>query len=138
MKVLGLFQLFLPLPQRDDVTELRPPRREQSSSNAARDALLQSAPNVNMPAGGAMSLQDCIAEALQHNFDVQIQRYNPQISLYSLNADYGGYDPTFNFSGTHDYNDSGADVSKRPAHHRLGIQRGQFQFKLSTAPCRGG
>ncbi len=60
-----------------------------------------------------MSLQDCIQEALQHNLDVQIERYNPQISLYNLNADYGGYDPTFNLSGQHDYNDSGADVSKR-------------------------
>lgn len=65
---------------------------------------------TNLPAGPAraMSLQDCIAEALQHNLDMQIQRYNPQISLYDLNVNYGGYDPTFNLSGTHTYNDSGA------------------------------
>ncbi len=65
---------------------------------------------TNLPAGPtrSMSLQDCIAEALQHNLDVQIQRYNPQISLYDLNANYGGYDPTFNLSGQHQYNDSGA------------------------------
>ena len=50
-----------------------------------------------------MSLQDCIQEALQHNLDVQIQRYNPQISLYNLRAAYGGYDPTFNTSGQHNY-----------------------------------
>ena len=50
-----------------------------------------------------MSLQDCIQQALQHNFDVQIERYNPQISLYNLNAAYGGYDPTFNISGQHNY-----------------------------------
>ncbi len=54
-----------------------------------------------------MSLADCIQEAMQHNLDMQVQRYNPQISLYNLNANYGGYDPTFNFSGTHTYNDSG-------------------------------
>jgi HAE1 family hydrophobic/amphiphilic exporter-1 len=35
---------------------------------------------------------------------VQIQRYNPQISLYNLNAAYGGFDPTFTFSGQHNYN----------------------------------
>ena len=52
----------------------------------------------------AMSLQDCIQEALQHNLDVQIQRYNPQISLYNLRAAYGGYDPAFNISGKHNYN----------------------------------
>ena len=62
-----------------------------------------------LPAGArAMSLQDCIQEALQHNLDMQIQRYNPQISLYNLNANYGGYDPVFSFSGTHSYNDSPA------------------------------
>jgi outer membrane protein TolC len=61
-----------------------------------------------LPPGGtnthAMSLQDCLQEALQHNLDVQIQRYNPQISLYNLRAAYGGYDPTFNVSGVHNFN----------------------------------
>jgi outer membrane protein TolC len=55
-----------------------------------------------------MSLADCIQEAMQHNLDLQIQRYNPQFDLYNLKASYGGYDPTFNFSGQHIYNDSGA------------------------------
>src|SRR5208282_3703627 len=38
-----------------------------------------------------MSLEDCIQEALQHNLDVQISRYTPQIQLYTVRADYGGY-----------------------------------------------
>src|SRR3954471_4699196 len=38
-----------------------------------------------------MSLEDCIETALQHNLDVRIQRYNPEIKLYNLNADYGAY-----------------------------------------------
>jgi outer membrane protein len=59
-----------------------------------------------VPAAREMSLPDCIQEALQHNLDMQIQRYNPQISLYDLNGTYSGYDPTFSFSGTHTYNDS--------------------------------
>lgn len=53
-----------------------------------------------------MSLQDCIQQALKHNLDVQIERYNPQISLYNLNAAYDGYDPTFNVSGRHSYNNA--------------------------------
>jgi len=81
---------------------------------AARDALLQTMAETNSPmtqatnASGqrAMSLQDCIAEALQHNLDLQIQRYNPQISLYNLNANYGGYDPTLSLSGQHNYSES--------------------------------
>jgi outer membrane protein TolC len=55
----------------------------------------------------ALSLDDCIQSALAHNFDLQIKRYDPQLSLYGLYADYGGYDPTFNFSGEHKWN-SGA------------------------------
>ncbi len=51
-----------------------------------------------------MSLADCIQQALAHNFDVQVQRISPQISLYNLNAAYSGYDPSFSVSGTHNYN----------------------------------
>ncbi len=60
--------------------------------------------NTNAPAGRAMSLEDCIQTALAHNFDVQVQRINPQISLYNLDAAYSGYDPSFSISGTHTYN----------------------------------
>jgi outer membrane protein TolC/predicted nucleic acid-binding protein len=71
-------------------------------------AAAQSNPSLvatNTVVGGRrMSLQDCIQEALQHNLDVQIQRYNPEISLYNLSAAYGPYDPTFSLSGTHSYN----------------------------------
>jgi outer membrane protein TolC len=56
-----------------------------------------------------MSLEDCIQEALQHNLDVQISRYTPQIQLFNVRASYGGYDPTFTISGTHQYNDTGPD-----------------------------
>ena len=70
-------------------------------------AVAQSNPSLvatNTVVGGRrMALQDCIAEALKHNLDVQIQRYNPEISLYTLRGAYGGYDPTFSFSGTHNF-----------------------------------
>ncbi len=59
---------------------------------------------TNAVAPREMALQDCIQEALQHNLDVQIERYNPQISLYNLRAAYGGYDPLLNISGQHNYN----------------------------------
>jgi outer membrane protein TolC len=70
---------------------------DQASTNAALTLL-----GTNV-ATRAMSLQDCIQEALQHNLDVQIERYNPQISRYNLRAAYGGYDPAFNISGQHSY-----------------------------------
>jgi outer membrane protein TolC len=60
--------------------------------------------DTNAVAPREMALQDCIQEALQHNLDVQIERYNPQISLYNLRAAYGGYDPLLSISGQHNYN----------------------------------
>jgi outer membrane protein len=59
--------------------------------------------STNTVATRPMSLPDCLQQALQQNFDVQIQRYNPQISLYDLRAAYSGYDPAFSISGTHNY-----------------------------------
>ena len=57
---------------------------------------------TNLPVR-ALSLQDCVAEALKHNFDVQVARYTPQIDLYTLYGIYGAYDPIFNLSGQHQY-----------------------------------
>jgi outer membrane protein len=65
--------------------------------------------NTDASASRPMSLADCVQEALGHNFDVQIQRYNPQISLFELNGAYGGYDPLFSVSGLHSHNDSGPE-----------------------------
>jgi outer membrane protein TolC len=63
--------------------------------------------NSMTEAGGggarAMSLEDCVQQALAHNYDVRIQRYNPQLARYVLEAAYGGYDPVFNISGLHNF-----------------------------------
>jgi outer membrane protein len=71
-------------------------------------SLLSAAAQTNVvetnTAARVMSLQDCFAEALKHNLDVQIQAYTPKLALYDLYSSYGGYDPTFNLSGKHDYN----------------------------------
>ena len=63
-----------------------------------------------------MSLQDCIAIALEHNFTIQIARYNPQIARYNLWGSYGVYDPNFSASVNHTYNLSpgGVDAQGRP------------------------
>ena len=68
--------------------------------------------DMNAVAPHEMSLQDCIQEALQHNLDMQIERYNPQISLYNLRAAYGGYDPTLNIAGQHSYNVAPSGVTQ--------------------------
>jgi outer membrane protein TolC len=70
---------------------------------------------TNSPPTRKLSLEDCIEVALQHNLDVQIKRFNPQIMRYNLGAAYGSYDPTFSMSGEHDFNQSpgGIDAQGR-------------------------
>ena len=72
-------------------------------------AVVPAAPAGTNAAAHAMSLEDCIQEALQHNLDVQIERTAPQLSLYNLRGAYGGYDPLFNISAQHSRDKSGAD-----------------------------
>lgn len=67
---------------------------------------------TNLPSSKSLSLADCIQSALAHNFDVQIERYQPKISLYGLYSAYAGYDPTFNISGQHRYNVSGGGLNQ--------------------------
>ncbi len=56
------------------------------------------------------SLQDCIQQALEHNLEIRIERYGPEIGLFNVKGGYGAYDPTFSTSGQHDYNKSGSSV----------------------------
>src|SRR5947207_8141509 len=64
----------------------------------------------------SLTLEECIQTALQHNFDLQIKRYSPEIARYTLGLSYAGYDPTFTFSGEHDYTRApgGVDPQGRP------------------------
>ena len=53
------------------------------------------------PPKRTVTLEECIALALQHNLDIQIQRYNPQIALFNLRSSYSAYDPSFFASAEH-------------------------------------
>jgi outer membrane protein TolC len=62
---------------------------------------------TNTPGPRTMSLRDCIAEALKHNFDVRVERFDPLIARLGLDEAYAGYDPTLSIQGTHSHNDAG-------------------------------
>jgi outer membrane protein TolC len=76
-----------------------------SATNSAPTATTNASANVRQ-----LSLEDCVQLALQHNLDLQIDRYNPEISLYALRGAYGAYDPTFSFSGQHDHSEAGSQL----------------------------
>lgn len=82
------------------------------ATGACTSALAQ----TNALENRSMSLEDCIAIALQHNLDVKIKRLNPEINRFTLNASYGAYDPSLSASGEHDYSrlPGGVDPQGRP------------------------
>jgi outer membrane protein len=57
-----------------------------------------------------LSLQDCIELTLKHNLDLRIDRYNPEIQLFALEAYYGYYDPNLNLSGQHSHDQAGSRI----------------------------
>ena len=71
---------------------------------------------TNGPTRRQLSLEDSISIALQHNLEIQIRQFNPEIARYNLGAVYGAYDPVFTASGEHDYSQSpgGFDPQGRP------------------------
>src|SRR5688572_23252658 len=62
-----------------------------------------------------LSLKDCIQIALEHNLDVKIERFTPEIARYDLNLAYARYEPVLAGSGLHrfDFEDARADSRDR-------------------------
>jgi outer membrane protein TolC len=58
---------------------------------------------TNAPEGRKLSLEDCIEISLRHNFDIEINRLNPELARFTLSGIYGAYDPNVTISGEHDY-----------------------------------
>ena len=90
-----------------NVSELPQPARTMRWLGLSVCVLLASCSvfaETNAPALRKLSLEDCIEIALNHNLDVQIKRYNPEIAGYTLDGLYGNYEPSFYLSAEHDYN----------------------------------
>lgn len=62
------------------------------------------APAQSRPTERPLSLQECIRIALEHNYNIQIARLDPQLAGFSLSSSYASYDPTLSFGASHDYN----------------------------------
>jgi outer membrane protein TolC len=73
-------------------------------------ATLAARGQTNAPDVRQLSLQDCIELTLKHNLDLKIDRYNPELQLFGLQAYYGYYDPTLSLSGQHDHSLSGQQL----------------------------
>ncbi|HZL46290.1 MAG TPA: TolC family protein [Opitutaceae bacterium] len=66
-----------------------------------------SLPAVPAPAAAPLTLQECVQRALQHGFDLEIQRYNPAIAKDAVDVARGGFYPTLSFNGSQSHSDTG-------------------------------
>src|SRR5437660_2364616 len=64
----------------------------------------------------ALSLSECVRLALEHNLDVKIARFEPEIARHNVSLAYAAYEPTFEIAGTHNYSAApgGIDAQNRP------------------------
>lgn len=60
----------------------------------------------------SLSLQDCIEMALRNNLELRIERYNPQLALFDLNAARGGYDPVARGNAEHSNRTQGRRIDE--------------------------
>ncbi len=58
---------------------------------------------TNTTAVRPLTLEDCLQVALEHNLDIKIQRYNPELMRYALSTAKWAYDPALSMSGGHSY-----------------------------------
>jgi outer membrane protein len=60
-----------------------------------------------------LSLKDCIQIALEHNLDVKIERFTPEIARYDLNLAYASYEPVARGSTVRQGSTNPAGVTNR-------------------------
>jgi len=78
-----------------------------------------------------ISLLDCVQAALEHNLDLQIERYNPRFRQLEIEGNYGPWDPRFTISGRHDYSRSGGGFSEITGTNTPPIINDQDSFSSS-------
>jgi outer membrane protein len=147
MKRIGFFLVFYAvaiaaLAQNGEIfSPVPPPSQPQLPTATPALPPVQKSPaaaGTNAVTTRAMSLEDCIQQALQQNFDVQIQRYQPQISLYNLRAAYGGYDPTLSISGSHNFSVQPPQYSTTTASNTLSSVSNGNSFGPASSSEIGG
>src|SRR5262245_49825177 len=82
----GMFSVYKP-PERVELGT----RREDTLESRVRDGKLD------------LTEADVVQLALQNNVDIQVERYAPVYNLWSIERSRGILNPSFTFSGTHNY-----------------------------------
>jgi len=73
------------------------------SATNAPVTITNALPSMTNEMEQSITLDQVLQATLLHNYDIAIQRLNPEIAAYDVNIGYAAYDPTFNASITHSY-----------------------------------
>jgi outer membrane protein TolC len=78
----------------------------------AQDALQPATPTTTPaptagPVGAPLTLDECVQRAMQHGFDIEIQRFNPSMAKDSVDVARGGFQPTLSLDGTQSHSNTG-------------------------------
>jgi outer membrane protein TolC len=67
------------------------------------------------PTAKSLTLADCFRAALEHNLDVKIARFGPEIQQHNLSGSYGAFEPSLGLSAARSYSTSpgGLDAQNR-------------------------
>lgn len=79
-----------------------------------------------------MTLVEAISSALEHNLDIQIERYNPMIAEANRRVVLGDYDPTLSFRARQDYSQDPGGVDAQ-ARRFPGNQTDSSSFSASAS-----
>ncbi len=121
------------------------PRRLTSASLAAllacsvafaQDSVPTSVPGATTaPAGPELTLEQCIARALQRNFDLEIGRYAPAIAKDGIEVAKGAYQPQLSVSGATGKSSS-PGFDSRSSNLRVGVTQELYTGTTLSASSR--
>jgi outer membrane protein TolC len=80
------------------------PAAAQATPSAASPA---PAADAAAPAPAPLTLEDCVRRAVEHGFDLEIQRYNPALAKDSVDIARGGFFPTLSLTGSQSHASNG-------------------------------
>src|SRR5262249_42459431 len=80
-----------------------------------------------------ISLKECIRLALEHNLDLQIERYNPQIAGFNLTGGYCYYEPQFKIAARHNYLDQPTELDPKKPNPDFGYEMSTDSFEPSLS-----
>jgi outer membrane protein len=83
-----------------------PPPAGAPAAAVAAAAAPETAPSVP-----ALTLEECILRAIQHNFDLRIQNYNTETAKETLNIAKAGFDPNFSATARRTINQAASSTS---------------------------